>query len=78
MPPCAATVCERVGKHLGDAGGPQSRLRAADHGAQARAAGAHHHHVEGVILDRIGAPFTAGAPFGLLPLPWHPWPSHSE
>jgi hypothetical protein len=40
MPPCAATVCERVGKHLGDAGGLEARLGAAERGAQARAAGA--------------------------------------
>ena len=42
-------------KHLGDAGGLQSRLGAADDGAQARAAGADHDHVVGVILDGIGA-----------------------
>ena len=40
-------------KHLGDAGGAQSRLAAADHGAQARAAGADHDHVVGVVFDRI-------------------------
>ncbi len=43
-------------KHLGDAGGAQSRLAAADDRAQARASGADHHHVIGVVLDRIGAP----------------------
>ena len=45
-------------KHLGDAGGAQSGLAAADHGAQARAAGADHDHVIGVVFDRIG--FSVG------------------
>ncbi len=42
-------------KHLGDAGGLEAGLAAADDGAQARAAGADHHDVVGMILDRIGA-----------------------
>src|SRR5262245_47588904 len=41
-------------KHLGDAGGLESRLAAADHGAQAGPAGADHDHVVAVIFDRIG------------------------
>jgi len=46
----------RAGReHLGDAGGAQAGLAAADHGAQAGAAGSHHDHVIGVILDRVGA-----------------------
>ena len=55
MPPCAATVCERVGKDLGDAGGLQPGLGGAERGAQARAAGADHDHVEQVLRHRIGA-----------------------
>ena len=51
----------RAGReHLGDAGGAQAGFGAADHGAQARAAGADHHHVVGVILDRIGAAVHRG------------------
>jgi hypothetical protein len=41
-------------KHLGDAGGLEASLAAADDRAQARSAGADHHHVIGVVLDRIG------------------------
>ena len=49
----------RAGReHFGDAGGAQARFRAADHGAQTGAAGADHHDVVGVVLDRIG--FTVG------------------
>ena len=45
----------RAGReHLGDAGGLQARLGAADAGAQARAAGADDHDVERVVGDRIG------------------------
>jgi hypothetical protein len=43
------------GEHLGDAGGAKSSLAAADHGAQARAAGADHHHIIGMVDDRVGA-----------------------
>ena len=43
------------GEHLGDAGGAKPRFAAADHGPQARAAGADHHHVIGMVDDRIGA-----------------------
>ena len=43
------------GEHLGDAGGAQASFARADHGAQARAAGADHHHVVGVVDDWIGA-----------------------
>ena len=46
----------RAGReHLGDAGGAQAGFGAADDRAQARAAGADHDHVIGVVLDRIGA-----------------------
>ena len=45
-------------KHLGDAGGAQARFAAADHRAQAGAAGADHDDVEGVVFDRIG--FSVG------------------
>ena len=55
MPPCAATVCERVGNTLVMQAVLQPRLAAADHRAQAGAAGADHDHVVGVVLDRIGA-----------------------
>ena len=45
----------RAGReHLGDASDAQPRLRAADAGAQARAARADHDDVEGVVGDRIG------------------------
>ena len=57
----AALCCNRMRagrKHLGDAGGAQARFRAADHGAQAGAAGADDHDVVGVVLDRIG--FSVG------------------
>src|SRR5689334_24986045 len=47
-------------KHLGDAGGAQARLAAAYHGPQARAAGANHDHVVGVIFDRIGLAVAGG------------------
>ena len=42
-------------KHLGDAGGLQSRLACAQCRAQSRAAGADHHDIESMIGDRIGA-----------------------
>ena len=45
----------RAGReHLGDAGGLEAGLGAAERGAQARAAGADDDHVVGVIGDRIG------------------------
>ncbi len=55
MPPCAATVCERVGKTLLIAGGAQAGLRAADDRAQPGAAGADDDDVELMIGDRIGS-----------------------
>jgi hypothetical protein len=46
----------RAGReHLGDAGGLQPGLGAADHRAKPRASRADHHHVVAVVLDRIGA-----------------------
>ena len=48
------------GKYLGDARGLQPRLAAADHRTQAGPAGAHHHHVVGVVLDRVGPPVHCG------------------
>ena len=54
MPPCAATVCERVGNTFVMQAVRKPGFAAADHGAQARAAGADHDDVVGVILDRIG------------------------
>ena len=54
MPPCAATVCERVGNTFVMQAVRRPGLAAADHGAQARAAGADHHDVVGMVLDRIG------------------------
>ena len=53
----AALRCDRMRagrEHFCNAGGAQARFRAADHGAQAGAAGADDHDVVGVILDRIG------------------------
>ncbi len=53
-----AALCRdrvRAGReNLGDAGGAQAGLAAADHGAQTGAAGADHDHIIGVVLDRIG------------------------
>src|SRR5262249_1719830 len=47
----------RTGReHLADGGGPQTGRAASDDGAQARAAGADHDDVVGMILDRIGPP----------------------
>ena len=43
------------GEDLGDAGGAESRLARAEHGAQACAARADHHDVKGVIDEGIGA-----------------------
>ena len=48
------------GEHLGDAGGSEARLGAAERGAQTGAAGAHHHHVVGVIGERIGPAVDGG------------------
>ena len=45
-------------KHFCDAGGVKAGFAAADHGAQPGAAGADHHDVVGVVLDRIG--FSVG------------------
>ncbi len=47
-------------KDLGDRGGAQSRFRAADDGAQARAAGADDDDIENMIDDRISFPVDAG------------------
>ena len=48
-------------KYLGDAGGAQARFAAADHGAQAGAAGADDDDVVGMILDRIGTAIDRGS-----------------
>ena len=48
-------------KYLGDAGGAQSGLAAADHRAQTGAAGADHDDVIGVVFDRIGLSVGGGA-----------------
>ena len=47
-------------KHFGDAGGAQAGLAAADHRAQARAAGADHDDIVGVVFDRIGMAVGGG------------------
>ena len=47
-------------KHFCDAGGAQAGFAAADHRAQARAAGADHDDVVGVVLDRIGVAVGGG------------------
>ena len=73
MPPCAATVCERVGKTLVMQAVFSPRLAGAERGAQARAAGADDDHVEGVLGHRIGAAVhrrRAVAPLPPLPLPF--------
>ena len=55
----------RAGReHLGDAGGPQARVGAADAGAQARAARPDDDHVEGVVGDRIGLAVERRRPGG--------------
>ena len=64
MPPCAATVCERVGKTLVMQAVFRPGLRAAERGAQARAAGADHDDVEGVVDDRIGRAVHRPGPGG--------------
>ena len=48
-------------EHLGDAGGTQTGLRAADRGPQARPAGAHHHDIERVVGNRIGCAALTGS-----------------
>ena len=55
MPPCAATVCERVGKTLVMQAVFSPASLAPSVGAQARAAGADHDHVVGVVDEGIGA-----------------------
>ena len=54
MPPCAATVCERVGNTLVMQAVFRPGLGAAQRGAQARAAGADHHDVVLVIDELVG------------------------
>ncbi len=54
MPPCAATVCERVGKTLVMQAVLQPLLGHAERGAQAGTAGADDHHVEFVVDIGIG------------------------
>ena len=53
MPPCAATVCERVGNTLVMQAVLKPLLGHAERGAQARAAGADHHHVEFVVDEFV-------------------------
>src|SRR5205814_5643068 len=48
-------------KYFCDAGGAQAGLAAADHRAQARAAGADHDDVVGVVLDWIGLSVGGGS-----------------
>ncbi len=48
-------------KNLGDTGGAKAGLAAADHGAQAGAAGADDHDVVGMVFDRIGLAVGGGA-----------------
>ena len=55
MPPCAATVCERVGKTLVMQAVLSPASLQPSVGAEARAAGADHDDVEGVVGERIGA-----------------------
>ena len=51
----------RAGReHLGDAGGLQAGLGAAERGAQAGTAGADDDHIVGVVGERIGLAVTAG------------------
>ena len=69
MPPCAATVCERVGNTLVMQAVRKPGFAAADHGAQARAAGADHDDVIGVVFDRIGFVRWWRSPLPLAPLP---------
>lgn len=48
MPPCAATVCERVGEDLGDAGGLEALFGHAERGAQTGVAGTYDDNVIGM------------------------------
>ena len=61
MPPCAATVCERVGKDFRDAGGPEPLFGHAERGAKARAARSHHDDVELVVNVGVGLAGCRGA-----------------
>ena len=61
MPPCAATVCERVGNTLVMQAVCRPACDAAERGAQARAAGADDDHVVGVVDDRIGRAVDFGS-----------------
>jgi len=54
-------------KYLGDAGGAQASLAAADHRAQAGATGADHDDVVGVVLDRIGLSVGGGSTTAVCP-----------
>src|SRR5262249_14752385 len=48
------------GEHLGDAGGPEARLGAAERSAQAGASRAYHHDVVGVVGERVGPAVDGG------------------
>ncbi len=56
-------------KYLGDTGGAQPGLAAADHRAQTRAAGADHDDVIGMVFDRIGLSIGGGATAAIGSLP---------
>ena len=79
MPPCAATVCERVGNTLVMQAVLQPRLAAADHGAQARAAGADHDDVVacGPRSDRRGRSPPERRRSGAVRRPWTHTPNDS-
>ena len=59
MPPCAATVCERVGNTLVMQAVFKPLLGHAERGAQAGAAGTDHDHVEFVVDKGIGLALPA-------------------
>ena len=61
MPPCAATVCERVGKTLVMQAVCRPFWRQAEGGAQAGAAGADHDHVVLVFGDLVGSGHGSGS-----------------
>jgi hypothetical protein len=76
MPPCAATVCERVGNTLEMQAVFRPACGAAERGAETRAAGADDDDVELVIDELVGrhqwAPVTVRATFRIEKTPTAP------
>ena len=66
MPPCAATVCERVGKTLVMQAVFSPACEAPSAARRPGTAGTHHDDIEGVVGHRIGAIADREALRGLL------------